>query len=169
MAMDCILTCTAQMGHLSTAEQRISIISACKAFTWIYEFERNVEWGHEVKPHLGSLFQSRGIVFFSFIIFVYMDLNDFFVDKGIYEYNLHFSYISKWSDKFFRKLLVILRCVDFSGPIGYPWQWQWLGCDLGTDTLKVVPPGRCRDTRQGWCESFFVKMIQLHQKSRWVC
>lgn len=55
------------------------------------------------------------------------------------------------------KLIVILRCVDFSGPIDYPWQCQWFGCDLGTDTLKVVPAGRCRDTSQGWWESFLWK------------
>lgn len=99
MAMDYILTCTAQMEHLSTGEQRISIISACKAFRWIYGFEQNVEWGNEVKPHLGFVFQSWENVFFSFVIFVYMDLNEFFVAKGICEYNLHFSYISKWSDQ----------------------------------------------------------------------
>lgn len=28
-----------------------------------------------------------------------MELNEIFVDKGIYEYNLHFSYISKWSEQ----------------------------------------------------------------------
>lgn len=47
--------------------------------------------------------------------------------------------------------------MDFSGTYRSPVTTAWLGCDLGTDTLKVVPPGRCRDTRKGWCESVLWK------------
>lgn len=57
---------------------------------------------------------------------------------------------------------MILRYVDFSRPIGHPWQWQWL---RGTDTLKVGPPGRCRDTWQGWCECVLWKWFSYIRRA----
>lgn len=77
---------------------------------------------------------------------------------------------SKWSEQILNEAISDIKMYgsfQMSLPLmRMPVAWMQFGVQI--HSRQFLPEGGCRDTRQCWCELFFVKMIQVHQQSTWV-